>query len=74
MKDYWGERSRALTININVYQVAPICQAIAIIIVTTLKPVTALHSAEISVSDVLNFFARAPAHVRICWQLLNRKF
>ena len=31
-------------------QVAPICQAIVIIIVTTLKPVTALPSAEISVS------------------------
>ena len=39
-----------LTIKRNVCQVAPICPAIVIIIVTTLKPVTALHSAEVNVS------------------------
>ena len=41
-----------LTINKNVRQVAPICPAIVIFIVTTPKPITALciHSAEVNVS------------------------
>ena len=49
-KNLWDDLSQALTINRNVRQVAPICPAIVIIIVSTLNPVTALHSAEVNVS------------------------
>ena len=50
MKNPWDDHAQSLSINRNVRQVAPICPAIVIIIVTTLKPVTALHSAEVNVS------------------------